>query len=350
MRKQPFFSIVIPTYNREQLLNMSIRSVIKQNFTDYEIIISDNASTDRTNALILQYQEQGYPIYYHRFKQAVPPQHNVLKGFFLAKGKYIFMLADDDAILKTDTLKKLQQLANQYHPGFMKISVIFYYEKLKTINDIYKGLLLPSGIKYILPKQPTLPLEMSDKFLEFISGSIYKNDKKLLIYLNPNDVLYFSLAFTYELSYRYGVVFSGDQYIVGRYFESGHFFYNFIEPKFSLDTLFDNAKKYFKDQKSYQAFDQKLRREGLFHVINWRLILSPLLLNKYIHKIYLKDKHRLSNLGYYGLALILGVVPRFILLPLKKIYMSLIKQSMLEIITERNLSRELQYFINSIKK
>jgi len=345
----PFFSIIIPTFNRVRFLDLTIRSIIRQNFTSYEIIISDNASTDGTKDLVLRYQKQGYPISYHRFKHKVAPQRNVLKGFYLAKGKYIFMLGDDDAILKIDTLKKIYQQANRYHPGFMKISVIFYYENLETINDIYKGLLLPSGNKHIPLKYPALPLEMSDKFLEFISGSIYKNDRKLLSYLNHDDVLYFSLPLIYELSFRYGAVFLGNQYIIGRYFETGHFFYNFIEPKFSLDTLLNNAKNYLKDSESYQIFDQKQRRSALLHVVNWRLILSPKLLAVYINKIYIKDKWRYSNAVYYIQALILRLVPKFILLPLKRIYIFWNKKSIKNAIITKDLSYVLKSFINNIQ-
>ncbi|EKD86454.1 MAG: hypothetical protein ACD_37C00279G0001, partial [uncultured bacterium] len=45
MSKQPFFSIALPTYNRAQDLGVAIRFILAQTFKDFEIVISDNAST-----------------------------------------------------------------------------------------------------------------------------------------------------------------------------------------------------------------------------------------------------------------------------------------------------------------
>ena len=56
--RAPHFSVVIPTYNREQLLPRTIDSVLAQTFTDYEIIVVDDGSTDGTRAVLEQYHQQ----------------------------------------------------------------------------------------------------------------------------------------------------------------------------------------------------------------------------------------------------------------------------------------------------
>ena len=48
----PFFSIVIPTYNRAELLKRTVESFLKQTFTDFELIIVDDGGTDETKAVI----------------------------------------------------------------------------------------------------------------------------------------------------------------------------------------------------------------------------------------------------------------------------------------------------------
>ena len=50
---KPFFSIVIPTKNRPELLRDAIRSVLLQNFDDYELIVSDNFNDERTKKLLM---------------------------------------------------------------------------------------------------------------------------------------------------------------------------------------------------------------------------------------------------------------------------------------------------------
>lgn len=50
--KVPFFSIIIPTYNRAHTIQRAVESVFKQTFTDYELIIVDDGSTDKTNEVM----------------------------------------------------------------------------------------------------------------------------------------------------------------------------------------------------------------------------------------------------------------------------------------------------------
>ena len=53
--KPPFFSVVIPTYNQASFLKNAIRSVINQNFKNYEIIIIDNNSKDDTKKTVEEF-------------------------------------------------------------------------------------------------------------------------------------------------------------------------------------------------------------------------------------------------------------------------------------------------------
>ncbi|MCM8826485.1 MAG: glycosyltransferase, partial [Candidatus Omnitrophica bacterium] len=48
----PFFSVIIPTYNRCKFLKIAIESVLLQTFNDYELIVVDDGSTDETYELI----------------------------------------------------------------------------------------------------------------------------------------------------------------------------------------------------------------------------------------------------------------------------------------------------------
>ena len=51
-RRAPLFSVVIPTYNRARLLAETLASVWQQRFTDFEVIVVDDGSTDDTAALL----------------------------------------------------------------------------------------------------------------------------------------------------------------------------------------------------------------------------------------------------------------------------------------------------------
>ena len=64
MNSFPFFSVVIPTYNRENIIKKAIDSVLSQSFQDFEIIIIDNGSTDKTKQFIKSYSNAKIKYFY----------------------------------------------------------------------------------------------------------------------------------------------------------------------------------------------------------------------------------------------------------------------------------------------
>src|SRR5712664_839547 len=64
LKKMPFFSVLMPTRNRACLLRSSLRTAVEQKFPDYEIIVSDNNSTDDTKAVIEDFMKSSNKIRY----------------------------------------------------------------------------------------------------------------------------------------------------------------------------------------------------------------------------------------------------------------------------------------------
>ena len=54
----PKISVIIPAYNVQEYVNKAIDSVLKQDFKDYELIVINDASTDRTEEVVKQYEEK----------------------------------------------------------------------------------------------------------------------------------------------------------------------------------------------------------------------------------------------------------------------------------------------------
>ena len=93
----PQFSVVIPTHNREQLLPRTIESALAQTFTDYELLIVDDGSTDGTREVVEQYAEtESHVSYHHQQNQGACAARN--HGAALARGRYLAFLDSDDEV------------------------------------------------------------------------------------------------------------------------------------------------------------------------------------------------------------------------------------------------------------
>lgn len=94
MNKQPIVSVVIPTYNRASTIERSVRSVLRQSFTDLEVIVVDDCSTDATESIIRSIKDN--KIRYKKLKKNMGGNYARNFGVSLAKGKYIAFQDSDD--------------------------------------------------------------------------------------------------------------------------------------------------------------------------------------------------------------------------------------------------------------
>jgi glycosyltransferase involved in cell wall biosynthesis len=90
----PFFSIILPCYNREKRILRAIESVLKQNFTDFELIIIDDASTDGTLKIIQSVNDDRIKVIANKTNQERCVSRNT--GIAEANGEYICFLDSDD--------------------------------------------------------------------------------------------------------------------------------------------------------------------------------------------------------------------------------------------------------------
>ena len=108
--KQPILSICIPTYNRAEILHRNLEGIWKQvqaiESDEVELLVSDNCSPDHTPDVVDAMVKQGMPITYNRNEENKGADRNFLKCMHMAKGKYIYLLGDDD-FLADDAISKL---------------------------------------------------------------------------------------------------------------------------------------------------------------------------------------------------------------------------------------------------
>ncbi|NJE76716.1 glycosyltransferase [Thermococcus sp. ES12] len=146
---KPTVSVVIPTYNRSNLLKRAIESVLSQEFEDFELIVVDDASSDNTPEVVESIEDGR--IRYVRLKRnsGGPVTRNT--GIKKARGKFIALLDDDDEWLpnRLETqVRKLEDLGREFgvvYGGFYYVSQrdgrILGKRLPKYRGDVYERLL-----------------------------------------------------------------------------------------------------------------------------------------------------------------------------------------------------------------
>jgi|HubBroStandDraft_6_1064221.scaffolds.fasta_scaffold32083_3 glycosyltransferase involved in cell wall biosynthesis len=105
MDSAPLVSIGLFVYNGERFIEETLRSILYQTFTDFELIISDNASTDRTGDIAQTYARRDSRIRYYRSEKNMGAGWNVRRAYELGTGKYFKQAAVDD-LLEPDFLQR----------------------------------------------------------------------------------------------------------------------------------------------------------------------------------------------------------------------------------------------------
>lgn len=111
----PRVSIGVPVYNGERYIADSLRSLLKQTYTDFEIIISDNASTDQTERICREFAAADPRVRYYRNARNLGAAANYNRAFALSTGIYFKWAAHDD-VCAPEFLERCVQVLDK-HPS-----------------------------------------------------------------------------------------------------------------------------------------------------------------------------------------------------------------------------------------
>jgi glycosyltransferase involved in cell wall biosynthesis len=103
----PFFSIVLPTWNRENLIKDALKSLQEQTFSDFEVVIVDNHSVDNTRAVVESFNDNRFRYYYPENKLSQLECYTY--GWNRCKGLYSASL-DDDNVWRRNSLLKIKAI------------------------------------------------------------------------------------------------------------------------------------------------------------------------------------------------------------------------------------------------
>ena len=126
--RPPRVSIGIPVYNGERYISDTIDSIQAQTFRDFELIISDNASTDGTAAICRRYAASDARIRYFRNERNVGAAKNFNRLVVCARGEY-FKWAASDNLIEPTFLERCVELLDA------RPDAVVAYTRCKQINE-----------------------------------------------------------------------------------------------------------------------------------------------------------------------------------------------------------------------
>lgn len=166
----PKISVIVPVYNVEQYLPRCIDSILAQTFTDFELLLIDDGSTDKSGDICDEYARKDPRIrVFHKPNGGVSSARNM--GLDNAKGEWIAFVDSDDVILKTylcDLIVKATQKAILVLSNYKKQDS---YESQIKLDDI----ILENGniVKYFIDKNI---LSLSAPYAKLYNSEIIRSN------------------------------------------------------------------------------------------------------------------------------------------------------------------------------
>ena len=112
MNRSPLVSLGLPVYNGEDYIGSTLDSILAQTYTNFEVVISDNASTDRTQEICIEYATNDLRIKYFRNDENLGASRNFNRTFKLSSGKYFKWCGHDDLLAPEYLERCIQVLEN----------------------------------------------------------------------------------------------------------------------------------------------------------------------------------------------------------------------------------------------
>ncbi|MFC1684805.1 glycosyltransferase family 2 protein [Pseudomonadota bacterium] len=154
-------SVIIPTYNRCELLTRSVSSVLNQTFTDFELIVVDDASTDDTTGTLVKFDDRRIVHLKNEANSKASASRN--RGIKASRGSLIALLDDDDEWLPNKLEKQVAKFnasppnVGLVYSGFEYVTdldneahkVVLPHKKGSVFNDALRGCILGSSTPLI---------------------------------------------------------------------------------------------------------------------------------------------------------------------------------------------------------
>ena len=133
-KNRPYFSVLMPTYNRGHLISKAIKSVLQQTFGDLELVISNGGSTDNTKEIVAGFNDSR--IRYIESEKRLSIGDNYQNALAHATGEYVSFLSDDDVFVPV-TLARVKRVIDDYNAQTVAFHVSQYVHDGDYEHQIY---------------------------------------------------------------------------------------------------------------------------------------------------------------------------------------------------------------------
>ena len=306
----PKISVIIPIYNCESTIQLSISSIQNQKFSDFEIILINDFSSDKSLQIIEKLQKEDNRIKIINNKINMGTLYSRCIGALKSTGKYILALDNDDLFINEklfETIYNQAELINYDIIEFKSFSIKNYNPYIKDIKDSFfnhhpNNLILHQPELGIFPISKSNKLAPNDHWIwaKCIKGKLYKKSihtlgaKRYSIYnCWTEDIsivfIIFNLAKSYIFLNIYGIFHLLSKSTTSYTLQNNHRLFCEI---FLLDIIFDFSKNN-KESKKYAVYKALSIRIYNFKILslNFKIYLNSIL-KKLINCKYINNEDK----------------------------------------------------------
>jgi len=192
----PRLSIGLPVYNGQNYLSKAIDSILGQSFQDFELVISDNASTDRTAEICQDYAARDRRVRYHRNPSNIGSGRNFDQAYKLAAAGEYFKWAAHDDLLRPTFLEKCVAALDRDPDAVLCQSLIALIDSEDAVTEVYDPKLTGTQSSRASERFASIVVQghMSTDFFGVIRRAALEGAPSMSDYVNADHVLLAVLA------------------------------------------------------------------------------------------------------------------------------------------------------------
>ena len=302
----PKFSIIIPVYNCEDSIYYPIVSIQNQNISEYEVILINDFSTDKTLNILQTFSEKDKRIKIINNIENKGTLYSRCIGTLMSRGKYVFPLDNDDILFREDIFDYLYKINIEIEcdiVGFKAVEAESYFDNINKMKDL-RNYKYENNLIVLQPELSIWLISSNGKFEthdvtiwgKIIKSRLYISAINLLgknrysIYVSwaedtSMNYVIFNIANSFKFIHKYGIFHLNNKKTASYTQSINNHFYGEL---FLTDIIFDFSKNQNKIFSVFSALDtlkkyykkRALIKENSMQYLN--NIILKILKSKYI--------------------------------------------------------------------